>query len=469
MEGAVPALTRLKSEGVIAGFGLGVNEWEVCVEVLAHADLDVLLLAGRYTLADQTALPELLPRCASRNVRVVIGGPFNSGILASGAKPRDGRAPYFNYEPAPANIVARVAAIEAVCATHRVPLKAAALQFPLAHPAVACVAPGVRTIAEFDENLALTEFPIPGAFWRDLRESALISPAKPTPRRSCAMNVRNAPLRVDAHQHVWSLARGDYGWLTPRLAPIYRDFALDELRPELRTARIDATVLVQAAPTVAETEYLLGVARNSSGLVRGVVGWVDLGASDAVQTLERLARDPLLKSIRPMLHDLPESDWVLRPEVIAALHVLSTLGLRFDALVRARELPALLRLLERLAGTGPRDRPRCQTGHRFARMATVGGPDRSGRAHPHVCCKLSGLVTEAETGLDTGLAAAVRRAPAGVLRPSSIAVGERLAGRESRRRVCEMVEATDTLLAPLTDVERAAIMGGNARRFYDLD
>jgi D-threo-aldose 1-dehydrogenase len=181
MEGAVPALTRLKSEGVIAGFGLGVNEWEVCVEVLAHADLDVLLLAGRYTLADQTALPELLPRCASRNVRVVIGGPFNSGILASGAKPRDGRAPYFNYEPAPADIVARVAAIETVCAAHRVPLKAAALQFPLAHPAVACVAPGVRTIAEFDENLALTESPIPGAFWRDLRDEALISPESPLP------------------------------------------------------------------------------------------------------------------------------------------------------------------------------------------------------------------------------------------------------------------------------------------------
>jgi D-threo-aldose 1-dehydrogenase len=176
LEGAVPALARLKSEGAIAGFGLGVNEWEVCVEMLAHTDLDVLLLAGRYTLADQTALPQLLPRCMERGVRIVIGGPFNSGILATGAKPLDGHAPYFNYQPAPAGIVARVAAIEAVCAAHDVPLKAAALQFPLAHPAVASVVPGVRTLAEFDENLALSKRRIPGAFWRDLRDHALIPP-----------------------------------------------------------------------------------------------------------------------------------------------------------------------------------------------------------------------------------------------------------------------------------------------------
>lgn len=142
------------------------------------------------------------------------------------------------------------------------------------------------------------------------------------------MNGGRAALRVDTHQHVWALSRGDYHWLTPRLAPIHRDFGLDDLRSQVLAGRIDATVLVQAAPTVAETEFLLGVARESSGLVRGVVGWVDLGAADAIATLERLACDPLLRSIRPMLHDLAEPDWILRREVTAALRALPALGLR---------------------------------------------------------------------------------------------------------------------------------------------
>jgi D-threo-aldose 1-dehydrogenase len=181
MEGAVRALARLKSEGAIEGYGLGVNEWEVCVEALAHADLDVLLVAGRYTLADQTALAELLPRCEARSVRVVIGGPFNSGILATGATPANGGVAYFNYQPAPPAIIERVAAIEAVCARHGVPLKAAALQFPLAHSAVACVVPGVRTIDEFDENVALASRAIPADLWRELKTLQLIAPDAPLP------------------------------------------------------------------------------------------------------------------------------------------------------------------------------------------------------------------------------------------------------------------------------------------------
>src|SRR5206468_3796552 len=112
--------------------------------------------------------------------------------------------------------------------------------------------------------------------------------------------------RVDAHHHVWQLARGDYGWLTPALAPIYRDFALDDLRPLLRDAAVDATVLVQAAPTEAETRFLLAVARASGGVVRGVVGWVDFASPGAVPALSVLARDPLLKSVRPMLQDIPD-------------------------------------------------------------------------------------------------------------------------------------------------------------------
>jgi D-threo-aldose 1-dehydrogenase len=181
MDGAVPALARLRAEGTIAGFGLGVNEWQVCADALAHADLDVLLLAGRYTLLDQTALPELLPLCVKRRTRVVVGGPFNSGILATGTRPADGRTVYFNYAPAPPEIIARAAAIEDLCAAHRVPLKAAALQFPRAHPAVTCVLAGARTTLELDENLALATHPIPEAFWRELRARHLVAENAPLP------------------------------------------------------------------------------------------------------------------------------------------------------------------------------------------------------------------------------------------------------------------------------------------------
>ena len=181
MEGAVPALARLKAERVIAGFGLGVNDWQVCVDALAHADLDLLLLAGRYTLLDQTALPELLPLCAARGTRIVLGGPFNSGILATGTRSADGRPAYFDYAPASAEVLDRARAIEAVCAAHRVPLKAAALQFPRAHPAIACVLAGARSTAELDENIALMSEPIPDAFWRDLRAERLVAEAAPLP------------------------------------------------------------------------------------------------------------------------------------------------------------------------------------------------------------------------------------------------------------------------------------------------
>jgi D-threo-aldose 1-dehydrogenase len=184
LAGAVPALAELRKAGTIGGFGLGVNDWQVCVDVLSRVDLDIVLLAGRYTLLDQSALPELLPLCERRGVAVVIGGPYNSGILATGAHPADGTAPYFNYAPAPADLVARVEAIEEVCAEYDVPLRAAALQFPLAHPAVASVIPGARTIAEFDQNLALATRAVPLAFWRALSDRGLIAPDAPLPRGS---------------------------------------------------------------------------------------------------------------------------------------------------------------------------------------------------------------------------------------------------------------------------------------------
>ena len=181
LDGALPVLARLKAQGAIGGYGLGVNDVDTCRATLRHADLDVVLLAGRYTLADQSALADLLPECLRRDVAIVLGGPFNSGILASGSRPRDGSAPYFNYAPASPQVVAHVASIERVCAEFGVPLPAAALQFPLAHPAVACVLAGARSIAEFDDNATMAELPIPQDFWQALRERALVDPSAPLP------------------------------------------------------------------------------------------------------------------------------------------------------------------------------------------------------------------------------------------------------------------------------------------------
>jgi D-threo-aldose 1-dehydrogenase len=181
MEGAVPALAQLRADGVIAGFGLGVNDWGVCVDAMQYADMDLLLVAGRYTLLDQTALPRLLPLCTERKTRIIVGGPFNSGILATGAHPADGRVPHFDYVPATEEVIARVAAIERVCRAHRVPLKAAALQFPLAHPAVERVLAGARSTAELDENLTLAAHPIAADFWRELRFRRLVAEEAPLP------------------------------------------------------------------------------------------------------------------------------------------------------------------------------------------------------------------------------------------------------------------------------------------------
>ena len=181
LRGALPTLAALKAAGTIGGYGLGVNDVEICLETLRHADLDVILLAGRYTLADQSALAQLLPECVRRDVAIVLGGPFNSGILASGSAPRDGSRPHFNYAHAPGDVVARVACIEEICAEYAVPLKAAALQFPTGHPAIACVLPGARSSAEFDDNVAMARLPIPTDFWKALRERSLVDPSAPLP------------------------------------------------------------------------------------------------------------------------------------------------------------------------------------------------------------------------------------------------------------------------------------------------
>ena len=177
--GGFRALERLKAEGAIAGYGIGVNEVEACLDCLEVAPLDAILLAGRYTLLEQGALDRLLPECSRRGTSVIIGGAFNSGILASGT--HGDTVPYYNYAPAPPEIITRVRRIEQVCARYEVPLAAAALRFPLAHPCVASVIPGLDSPDRVRTMLALHTHNIPPDFWAALREARLLHPDAPVP------------------------------------------------------------------------------------------------------------------------------------------------------------------------------------------------------------------------------------------------------------------------------------------------
>jgi D-threo-aldose 1-dehydrogenase len=180
IEQALPELQRMRREGLVLRIGVAVSDWRVCVDILREADLDCLLVAGRYTLLDQSALAELLPLCTARGVRVAIGGAFNSGILATGVK-HAAQPLRFNYETAPAEWVARAAALEELCERFAVPLRAAALQFPLAHPAVEVVLAGVKSVAHWRDAVAKMQHAIPAAFWDALRGARLIPESAPTP------------------------------------------------------------------------------------------------------------------------------------------------------------------------------------------------------------------------------------------------------------------------------------------------
>ena len=177
---AIPELKQMQREGLIGHFGLGVNDVKVCLDVLGETDVECLLLAGRYSLLDQSALSELLPRCIDRGVRIALGGVFNSGILATGVKDRTGPV-RFNYAPAAQDWIERTAAIEDVCSRFSVPLRAAALQFPLAHPAIDVVIAGAQTRAQWKDAMNMLAHPIPQAFWRELHSRQLISDRAPTP------------------------------------------------------------------------------------------------------------------------------------------------------------------------------------------------------------------------------------------------------------------------------------------------
>jgi D-threo-aldose 1-dehydrogenase len=176
LAGAYLALDRLRTDGVIGAVGAGMNQAEMLTRFAREANFDCFLLAGRYTLLDQVALKELLPVCLEKGVAIIAGGVYNSGILAD---PKPGA--HYNYQAASPELIERAQRIGAVCARHGVPIKAAAIQFPLGHPAVTCVVVGCRSVAQLDESIAMFELPIPSAMWQELKHEGLLAPETPTP------------------------------------------------------------------------------------------------------------------------------------------------------------------------------------------------------------------------------------------------------------------------------------------------
>lgn len=174
MEGGYRAMHELREAGLVSAIGVGANEWQVCEEALAHGDFDCFLLAGRYTLLEQGACDTFFPLCATRQVSVILGGPFNSGILATGVA---GPGPFhYNYAPAEPDIIHRVQRIEQVCVQYDVPLAAVALQFPAAHPQICSVIAGLANEQEVKHALAMMNHPLPPELWCTLREQELLHP-----------------------------------------------------------------------------------------------------------------------------------------------------------------------------------------------------------------------------------------------------------------------------------------------------
>lgn len=272
-------------------------------------------------------------------------------------------------------------------------------------------------------------------------------------------------MRIDAHHHLWDPARGDYGWLTPDLGPLYRPFVAADFAPLVAEAGLDGTVLVQAAPTEAETDWLIATAR-ATPWVLGVVGWIDLDATDAPARIADRAGDPLLVGVRPMLQDLAQRDWILAPARAAALTALTDHRLVFDALIAVDQIDTIATLAARYPDLSiivdHAAKPRIGDADAWARWAT--GMTRLA-AHANIACKLSGLLTEAPAGAGTDMlhpyAARLLAAygPERLVWGSDWPVLTTMAAYADWRRIA---------MALIPPVHHAAVFGGNAARLYRL-
>ncbi|MCE9596156.1 MAG: amidohydrolase family protein [Planctomycetes bacterium] len=280
-----------------------------------------------------------------------------------------------------------------------------------------------------------------------------------------------ATARVDAHQHFWKVARGDYGWLTPALPALYRDFGPEDLAPLLARHGLDATILVQAAPTLAETEFLLDLAARTPFVV-GVVGWVDFEARDAVATLARLAEHPKLVGVRPMIQDVADERWMLRADFEPVFRALVELDLAFDALVLPRHLAHLLRLVERHPDLrvviDHCAKPAIRDGARWSGFARWRDELSQLARSPRVAAKLSGLATEARDGWTVDdLAPFVEHVLAEFL-PDRLMWGSDWPVVLNAGGYSRWWDATQTLLSGRTRDEHG-LFGRNALDFYRVD
>jgi len=272
-------------------------------------------------------------------------------------------------------------------------------------------------------------------------------------------------VRIDSHQHLWRLARGDCGWLTPERGRIFRDYLPSDLAPILARHRIDRTILVQAAPTAAETCFLLQLG-NATAFVAGVVGWADFADPDAPRLIAQAAENRLLVGLRPMVQDIPDDDWLVRPELVPAFRALITQDLVFDALVLPRHLSRLLVLADRhpdltiVIDHGAK--PQIGEGLFQPWAADVAALAQ----RPNVVCKLSGLVTEAGPGWSAAQLEPYFAHLLAAFGPGRLLWGSDWPVLDLAADYDAWIRVSERQLAHLPLPERAAVFGDNAARIY---
>jgi L-fuconolactonase len=272
-------------------------------------------------------------------------------------------------------------------------------------------------------------------------------------------------MRIDAHQHFWRMDRGDYGWLDAAPEVLRRDHLPRDLAPLLARHGIGATILVQAAPTVAETAFLLALAQDSE-TVAGVVGWADLLAPDAAGAIALMAENPLLVGLRPMVQDIADDDFLLDPRLAPALHAMARLGLVFDALVLPRHLSRLLVMADRHPGLSIVVDHGAKPFIRAGRLDPWRADMAALAARGNVACKLSGLVTEASPSWSVADLAPYAAHLLDSFGPDRLIWGSDWPVVNVAGGFDACWEASTALTAALDEAQRTAIFGGNAARSY---